>query len=139
MLRPVKSLFAAIVASGALLGAGCASVPAHPSSPMHGMQDGQMGPNAGHASGPQAGMLEQMRTHHRCIESEMAKRPDGGRAMPDKAAMATMMQRCPMSASMHGSMMMMMMQGQAAEPAAGEHQDHPAPTAPAHSTQPDEQ
>jgi hypothetical protein len=138
MLRPVRFLFAAIAGAGALLGAGCTSVPAHPSSPMHGMQDGQMRPAAEHGPGPQAGMLEQMRIHHRCVESEMAKRPDGGRAMPDKAAMAAMMQRCPMSSAMHGSMMMMMQQGQPAEPA-GEHQDHPAPAAPAHSTQPDEQ
>jgi hypothetical protein len=82
-------------------------------------------------------MLEQMRAHHRCIEGEMAKRPDGGRAMPDKAAMSAMMQRCPMPAAMHGSMMMMQ-QGQPAGPA-GEHKDHPAPRAPAHTTPPDEQ
>lgn len=134
MPRPVKFLFAAISASGALLGAGCASFPAHSSPPMHGMQDGQMGPGAQRGPGPQAGMLDQMRTHHRCIEGEMAKRPDGGRAMPDKAAMAAMMQRCPMPAAMHESMMMMQ-QGQPAE----EHKDHAPPPSPAHGTPKDEQ
>ena len=135
MLQPVRPLFAALAGCAALLGAGCVSDAAHPSSPMQAMHGGQMGPGA--HPGPQAGMLDQMRAHHRCIEGEMAKRPDGGRAMPDKAAMAAMMQRCPMSGAMHESMMMMM-QGQPAE-SAGEHKDHPAPAAPAHTTQPDEQ
>jgi hypothetical protein len=82
-------------------------------------------------------MLEQMRAHHRCIEGEMAKRPDGGLAMPDRPAMAAMMQRCPMPAAMRGSMMMMM-QSQPAEPT-DQHDEHAPPAAPAHSTPPDEQ
>jgi hypothetical protein len=81
-------------------------------------------------------MLEQMRAHHRCIEGEMAKRPDGGLAMPDRPAMAAMMQRCPMPAAMRGSMMMM--QSQPAEPT-DQHDEHAPPAAPAHSTPPDEQ
>jgi hypothetical protein len=83
-------------------------------------------------------MLDQMRAHHRCVEGEMAKRPDGGRTMPDRAAMAEVMQRCPMPAAMHESMMMMQ-HGRAAEPATGQHPDHAVPSAPAHGTQPDEQ
>jgi hypothetical protein len=75
-----KSVFIAIVGIGAPLAAGCVT------------QD----PEYAHRPGPQAGMLEQMRAHHRCVEGETAKRQDSGRVMPDRSEMAAM--------TMHGGM-----------------------------------
>jgi hypothetical protein len=87
-------------------------------------------------------MLEQMRAHHRCVEGEMARQADGGRSMPGKDQMTSMMQRCPMPAAMRGSMMSMMMmnggmprdqnpQPESEAPAPEQHQhtpDAPAPS-----------
>jgi hypothetical protein len=103
MSRLIKTFVAATAGIGALLAVGCTSLPTHAT------HDGAMarGSGDGRGPGPQAGMLEQMRAHHRCIETEMAKRQDGGRAMPDKAEMMAMMERCPMPAAMRESMMMM--------------------------------
>jgi hypothetical protein len=73
-------------------------------------------------------MLDQMRTHHRCVEGEMARRADGGRAMPDRAAMGAMMERCPMPMAMRESMMMMHgAQNSPAEPSPPEHEHTPDP------------
>jgi hypothetical protein len=118
MSRLQAMLIAAAAGIGALAASACESLPTQAAH--------------GHAEAPQAGMLDQMRAHHRCVEGEMAKQKDGGRAMPDKEAMTAMMQRCPMSAAMQESMMMMMHGSMKADDGA-EHPDHPkadAPSAP---------
>lgn len=111
MPRPFNAVLAATAGLGALLAAGCLTYP-------------QGGP------GPQAGMLEQMRAHHRCVEGEMARRADGGRSMPGKEQMAAMMQHCPMPAGMREAMMPMMMRGGMQPGSDASSPDHPQSGAP---------